>query len=112
MIFRRERIRNQNRGELEVRKLRKGRRTRSRDGNIGDSVRFLHAMVKGADKSVDTCKPITFRDTVLILPPGEMNELNRTPMKSTKSSHDRLIDPMSSLTATHHQYSLSVLVQP
>ena len=47
MIFRRERIRNQNRGEIEVRKLRKRRRTRSRDGNIRDRVDFLHAVVAG-----------------------------------------------------------------
>src|SRR6516162_2440736 len=111
MIFRCERIRNQNRGEIEVGKLRKRRRTGSRDGNIRDSVRFLHAMIKGADKRADTCKSITFRDTVFILPPGKMDELNRTPMKSTKSFHDRFIDPMGSLTSTHHQYGLPVLIK-
>src|SRR6516164_8656671 len=40
-----------------------------------------------------------------------MDKLNRTPVKSRKGIHYCFVDPMSSLTSTHYQNGLPVLIK-
>src|SRR5262245_21692281 len=68
-------------------------------------------MVKGADERPDTRAPITLRDTVFILFPRQMDELNLASAKSRKRSYDGFIYAVRSLASTHHQNGFHILIQ-
>src|SRR5262249_4376898 len=76
-----------------------------------NGVNLFHAMVKGADKGPDTRASITLRDSVFIIFPRQMDELNLASAKTRKRSYDGFIYAVCSLTSTHHQNGFHVPIQ-
>src|SRR3974377_1731261 len=102
MIFGRERIRNQDCRQTEVRDLGETGCARSGNGNVRNAVDFFHSMVESAHESADSFLLITFVDVVLIFLSGQMDELDRPRCKPGQGCQYRLVYSMRSLTSAHY----------
>src|SRR5260370_11514411 len=106
MIFGRERIRNQDCGQTEVRDLGETSCARSGNGDVRNGVDFFHSMVERAHKTGDSFLLITFVNVVLILLSGQMDELDRPLCKPGQGRQYRLVYSVRPLTPAHYQDGL------